>query len=136
MGRRDFRLPAADEAFLDSLGVAWEAVQEGGAQWIILRQYRLPPGYAPERVDIAIQISAGYPDAALDMAFFLPHVRRVDGRPIPFTEGRVTVLGAAWQQWSRHRTGANPWIPGEDDLASHVHYMDAWLAAEFTKVRP
>lgn len=136
MARRDFHLPAADEAFLDTLGVAWEAVQEGGVQWIILRQYRLPPGYAPERVDVAIQISAGYPDAPLDMAFFLPHVRRTDGRPIPCTEGRVTILGAVWQQWSRHRTGANPWIPGEDDLASHIHYMDGWLAAEFEKVRP
>ena len=54
MARRDFHLPAADEAFLDTLGVAWEAVQEGGVQWIILRQYRLPPGYVPERVDVAI----------------------------------------------------------------------------------
>jgi hypothetical protein len=136
MDRRDFRLPAADEAFLDSLGVAWEAVQEGGVQWIILRQYPLPPGYAPERVDIAIRISAGYPDAALDMAYFLPHVRRIDGRPIPATDGRVTVLGAAWQQWSRHRTGANPWVSGEDDLGSHILYMDTWLAAEVEKVRP
>ncbi len=136
MGRRDFRLPAADEAFLNSLGVAWEAVQEGGVQWIILRQYRLPPGYAPDLADIAIQIGAGYPDAALDMAFFLPHVRRVDGCPIPFTDGRVTLLGAAWQQWSRHRTEANPWVHGEDNLASHIQYMDAWLTAEFSKVRP
>jgi len=136
MPRRDFRLPASDEAFLDTLGVTWETVQEGGVQWLILRQYRLPAGYAPQVVDVAIQISAGYPDAVLDMAFFHPPVARVDGRPIPNVEGRMTVLGLSWQQWSRHRTGANPWVHGEDDLASHVHYMDAWLSAEFERVTP
>ncbi len=136
MARRDFRLPAFDEAFLDHLGFAWETVQEGGVQWVILHQYQLPAGYAPDAVDVAIQISAGYPDAVLDMAFFLPHVRRADGRAIPKIEGRITLLGLAWQQWSRHRTAANPWVHGEDDLSSHIHFMDAWLAAEFERVAP
>lgn len=134
MARRDFRLPSSDDAFLNSLGVAWETVQEGGVQWVILRQYQLPTDYVPDMVDVVIQISAGYPDAALDMAYFFPPVRRADGRPIPNTEGRVTLLGLAWQQWSRHRTAANSWVHGEDDLASHIHYMDAWLAAEFERV--
>lgn len=136
MARRDFRLPATDEAFLDHLGLAWDTIQEGGVQWVVLRSYRLPAGYAPAVVDVAIQISAGYPDAVLDMAFFHPHIRRADSRPIPMTDGRIQILTLPWQQWSRHRTPANPWVHGEDDLSSHVHYMDAWLAAEFERVSP
>jgi hypothetical protein len=32
--------------------------------------------------------------------------------------------------WSRHRTELNPWIPGEDNLESHMQFVDAWLAGE------
>lgn len=130
MARRQFRLPELDEAFLDSLGLAWETLEEGGVQWLILRGYRLPGGLRPAIVDVAIQISAGYPDAALDMAYFQPLVSRSDDAPIPNVEGRTTLDGGQWQMWSRHRTAENPWVHGEDDLASHIHYMDAWLAAE------
>jgi hypothetical protein len=133
MNRRVFRLPEMDEAFLDSLGIAWDTIQEGGVQWLILRAYRLPQGYDQEIVDIAIQISAGYPAAALDMAYLTPPVGRRDGRSINNTEGRNSIDGQTWQMWSRHRTPENPWIHGEDDLASHIHYMDAWLAAEFER---
>ncbi|EDX79648.1 MAG: hypothetical protein DCF29_00115 [Alphaproteobacteria bacterium] len=133
MSRRAFRLPEMDETFLDGLGVAWDTIQEGGVQWLILTAYRLPQGYDHAAVDIAIQISAGYPAAALDMAYLTPPVRRRDGRPINCTESRSTIDGRVWQMWSRHRTPENPWIHGEDDLASHVHYMDAWLAAEFER---
>lgn len=134
MSRRAFRLPEMDEAFLDDLGIAWDTIQEGGVQWLILTAYRLPPGYDQAVVDIAIQISAGYPAAALDMAYLTPPVRRCDGRLINCTDGRSTIDGRVWQMWSRHRTPENPWIHGEDDLASHIHYMDAWLAAEFERV--
>lgn len=133
MTRRAFRLPELDEAFLDTLGVAWETVQEGGVQWLLLRAHRLPKGFDVAVVDIAIQISAGYPAAALDMAYLCPPVRRLDGRTINNADGRNTIDGRIWQMWSRHRTAENPWIHGEDDLASHIHYMDAWLAAEFER---
>ena len=133
MTSRAFRLPELDEAFLDTLGLTWDTVEEGGVQWLLLRGYRLPPGYDQVIVDVAIQISAGYPAAALDMAYLSPPVRRLDARPIAQTDGRNTIEGRVWQMWSRHRTHENPWIHGEDDLSSHVHYMDAWLAAEFER---
>lgn len=134
MARRQFRLPELDEAFLDGLGLTWETIEEGGVQWLLLRRYELPAGYDHAVVDIAIQISAGYPVAALDMAYLSPRVSRADGRAIPKADAVKVIDGIAWQRWSRHRPGENPWIHGEDDLSSHIHYMDAWLAAEIERV--
>jgi hypothetical protein len=121
MVRRQFQLPELDEAFLDALGLAWETIEEGGVQWLLL-------------LDVAIQISAGYPAALLDMAYFHPWIGTVPQRPIPNADVAQPLDGREWQRWSRHRTAENPWIPGEDDLSSHIHYMDAWLAAEIERV--
>lgn len=134
MPRRQFQLPELDEAFLDSLGLTWETVEEAGVQWLLLADYQLPEGFDRAVVDVAIQISAGYPAAQLDMAYFHPWIATASHRPIPAADVAQALDGRQWQRWSRHRTGENPWIPGEDDLSSHVHYMDAWLAAEVERV--
>src|SRR6185369_5192117 len=42
--RRQFRLPEADEAFLDGLGLRWEAIVEAGAKWVIIYGYTIPAG--------------------------------------------------------------------------------------------
>lgn len=134
MQRRQFCLPELDATFLDGLGLTWETIEEGGVQWLILQSYVLPEGYDQKIVDIAIQISAGYPATALDMAYLNPRVRRTNGRPIPNADVMKAIDGRQWQMWSRHRTPENPWVHGEDDLASHIHYMEAWLAAEIERV--
>jgi hypothetical protein len=41
--------------------------------------------------------------------------------------------GRQWQQWSRHRTAASAWRPGEDDLSTHMPCVQDWLAAELKK---
>ncbi len=128
--RRQFRLPTADEAFLNSLGLQWEAISEAGVSWVIVRNYLLPPGFRHAVTDMAIRIISGYPDAALDMAYFYPWLEMPSGRAISRTEGRQALDGRKWQQWSRHRTGVNPWVPGEDNLQTHYEYVQSWLAAE------
>lgn len=90
----------------------------------------VPPGYDHGVTDVAIRISTGYPPAALDMAYFNPPLQKTSGRAAPNTEGRAAIEGSNWQQWSRHRTDANPWLPGEDNVESHYFYMRAWLADE------
>lgn len=134
MARRQFQLPELDEAFLDTLGLTWETIEEGGVQWLLLTDYRLPLGFDRAVVDVAIQISAGYPAAQLDMAYFHPWIGTAAPRPIPAADVAQALDGRQWQRWSRHRTAENPWVPGEDDLSSHLHYMDAWLAAEIERV--
>jgi Prokaryotic E2 family E len=131
--RRQFRLPAADEAFLDHLGLRWEAVIDANMRWIIIYALPLPLGYGRAAADVAIQILPAYPPGKLDMAYFNPPLARVDGRTIPNTQAVVALDGKNWQQWSRHRTAANPWLDGEDSFGSHFLYMQSWLVAELER---
>ena len=38
--------------------------------------------------------------------------------------------GKQYQQWSRHRTAANPWRPGLDNVGTHLIQVDSWLQRE------
>jgi hypothetical protein len=131
--RRQFRLPAEDETFLDGLGLLWEAVIVAEQRWVLVYGEKIPDGYNYPLVDVAIIMAPGYPPAPLDMAYFYPPLIRAD-RVVPrLSEGRVNIDGKAWQGWSRHRTAKNPWLPGEDNLESHYFYMRAWLVDELRR---
>jgi Prokaryotic E2 family E len=86
-----------------------------------------------EVADVAILIQANYPAAQIDSAYIFPPLARMDGRPIPNATGLQTIDDRKWQFWSRHRTPANPWIAGEDDLAAHILWMESWLAGELER---
>lgn len=129
--RADFRLPEADEAYLNSLGLDWEAVRDAGTNWVIIHGWTLPTGYSSASVRIALLIPAMYPDAQIDMVYVSPDLSRVDGKPIGAL-ARQVIQGEAWQRWSRHRTSVNPWRIGEDDVASHLALVDEWFRREFT----
>ena len=128
--RRQFRLPEDDEAFLDSLGLPWETVVDGGRQWVLIHEHPLPSGYTTPTTSMAVEVRRGYPTAPLDMAFFLPHLALSSKRAIPQTHVRHHILGKVWQRWSRHRTGANRWQPGADSLKTHLALVQAWLDKE------
>lgn len=128
--RREFLLPEADAAYLDGRGLRWEAVVDGGQRWLLVHGWPVPAGYDHRAVTAAVGIPAAYPDAALDMVYFLPGLRRLDGRPIGALSPHA-LLGQQWQRWSRHYTPANPWRVGEDDLGTHLTLVDHWLRREF-----
>lgn len=130
--RRTFRLSACDEAFLNEFHPHWESVKDGNNQWIIIPDFPLPDGYGLSSARLAIDLVAGYPDAALDMAYFEPHIQRADGKAIPALNTRQ-LEGLPWQRWSRHRTSANKWIAGEDSIATHIAYIHSFLRSEFEK---
>jgi len=130
--RQDFRLPESDEAYLNSLGLPWEAVRDGSTQWLIIHNWKLPSGYNQAETSLALLIPDNYSDSQIDMVYFNPHLARADGRAIGALATQ-TIAGVSWQRWSRHRTGANPWRPGVDDVASHLALVDEWLRREFSK---
>ena len=129
--RRDFHLPEEDRDHLNAEGLVWEAVAENGMQWFLLHTVPVPSGYNVATVTVAVQIPPGYPDTALDMAYFYPTLARADGRMIRNTESIQVIEGKSFQRWSRHRTGVNPWQPGVDCLANHLLLVRDWLAREF-----
>lgn len=132
--RRQFQLPEADVAYLDARGFLWETVVEGGGYWLLIHNFPVPSGYRQHPTAFAaIQITNGYPDAPLDMAYFVPFLTRVDGRGIGATDGRIALDGKQWQRWSRHRTGENPWRVGVDDVSAHVQLIEDCLSREFRK---
>jgi hypothetical protein len=128
--RMDFRLPAADEEYLNGLGLSWETVRDGQNQWLVIHDWKLPSGYNAGIVDLALMIPSNYSDSQIDMVYFKPALARSDGSGIKALS-QIIIAGLTWQQWSRHRTPLNPWRPGIDDVASHLGLVDEWLRREF-----
>lgn len=130
--RVDFALLPGDKEYLDSLGLRWEAVEEGGIKAVVVYSWPLPKGYNVGEADVHVRFNAGYPDSQIDMAYFAPALARADGRGI----GGLSLCpfdGRQWQQWSRHRTANSQWRIGEDDLSTHMSLVRDWLEAELRK---
>lgn len=130
--RRQFQLPEEDIIYLDNLGLVWETIVYQGMQWVIICDYPVFPGYTIEKVTVAIKIETGYPRTALDMAYFYPGLHRRDGKGINALSFQP-IDGKQFQRWSRHRTGANPWREGIDDLSTHMSLVSFWFEQEFKK---
>ena len=130
--RREFLLNEEDEAFLAGIGVDWEAVVEGTTKWLILRRLPIPAGYNVSVADAALRIPPSYPDDQIDMVYFSPHLSLVNGCGIGALTP-LTIEGKVYQQWSRHRTAANPWRPGLDNVASHLLQVRTWLERELRR---
>jgi hypothetical protein len=130
--RREFKFPASDVEYLDSLGLRWDTVLDGRSSWLIIHDWQLPAGYNHAKTDLALLIPDNYSDSQIDMVYFKAHLARADGRGINNLSTQ-TIAGEVWQRWSRHRTSQNPWRPGSDDVASHLGLVDEWLRREFLK---
>ena len=65
--------------------------------------------------------------SALDMVYFDPWLSRQDGKPIGAANVSQALDGKSYQRWSRHRTGQNPWKPGEDSIGTHIFLIEDWL---------
>lgn len=131
--RRQFDLLPQDQKFLDDYGLPWETVVDG-SQWVLIHNFpTLHEGYSHEAVTAAIRLETGYPMTALDMVYFFPGLSRRDGRAIGATEATQQIDGQTYQRWSRHRTGANPWKPTQDNIGTHVILIEDWLAREFER---
>lgn len=132
MIRRQFTLPEADAEHLQSYGLTWETIREGSTQWLLIQDYPVPDGFNVDRVNVAINIQPGYPVAQLDMAYFHPHLQLLSGKQIGALAFHP-IDGKVFQRWSRHRTGANPWRPGVDDLSTHLASVSFWFERELRK---
>lgn len=124
--RREFVLPEDDVEYLTGLGLPWDAVVEGGAQWLLVHGYALPLGFNVAAATLGIRIVPGYPAAALDMIYVSPPLSRLDNGAIGALSP-CSICGAQFQQWSRHYTPANPWRPNLDSVGSHLRAAEEWF---------
>jgi hypothetical protein len=130
--KKDFRLPESDEAYLNNRSLKWEAVLDVKSRWLIIHDWKIPAGYNYGIAKLALLIPDNYSDTQIDMVYFSVSIARTDGRAIN-NLSTMKICGVEWQQWSRHRTPANPWRAGIDDVASHLALVDEWLRREFEK---
>ncbi|MDB5433392.1 MAG: hypothetical protein JWP35_4508 [Caulobacter sp.] len=130
--RRDFDLPSEDREWLDGLGLNYELVREGEVLRIVIHRWPVPPGYNATEVSANVRIEPGYPDSQIDMVYFYPALARSNGGTIGAL-AEDAFDNKTWQRWSRHRTPANPWRPGVDNLATHFGLVSEWLQRELAK---
>lgn len=130
--RRQFNLLPQDETFLEQYGLPWETIING-SQWVLVHQFPTHDDYNHTKASIAILLTPGYPQAALDMVYVHPPLVRKDGKPIRAANKQQTIDDKHWQRWSRHRTSQNPWLPSEDGLETHVYLIEDWFTREFEK---
>jgi hypothetical protein len=128
--RRQFNLPERDTLYLNTLGLPWETIGTQGVGHVLISDFPMPAGYTETTVTVALQIDVGYDDTQIDMAYFFPPIARSDGKVIGALATKV-IDGKTFQRWSRHRTSANPWRPGEDYLGTHMALVEEWLTREF-----
>lgn len=127
--RKQFDLPETDLLYLESTGLDWEAVIDGNKHWLLIHDRPTHAGYSPTAATTAIHIVPGYPDSPLDMVWFSPGLAANNGKQIKALSN-AQIDGRQFQRWSRHRTRANAWRPGLDDLAGHLVLVDYWLERE------
>lgn len=100
---------------------------DGGQVTVVLPSYRLPPGFAPETVELLLVIPFGYPDAPLDMFWASPAVTLHGAAPAATSP--ETHLGRQWQRFSRHLPPGT-WRPGLDSLQSYIALLCSMLERE------
>ncbi len=103
----------------------WEWLQEPGASGILIPNYPVPVGYGPDQADLMLLIPEGYPASGIDMFYFDPHVKRLDGHEI-HALAVACHFGRNWQMWSRHYE----WRPGIDNISTHLTVMRNQLQSE------
>ncbi len=132
LNKREFDLPMVDIEFLQTLGLPWETVIEGGKRWVIVHEWPVCGGYNHDVVSIAADVQPGYPESQLDMIYVHPALERADGVGINALSSQP--IGCQqWQRWSRHRTALKPWRIGVDSLETHLVLANTWFAREFTR---
>lgn len=127
---RGFNVLGVDNKFLDTYHPAWQAISEGGRQWLVLPNYSLPEGFSNAQVNLALEIPPTYPAAQIDMFYLFPGVTLVSGVPIPATEALQQIGGQQYQRWSRHRGPGSPWQMAHDNVLTHMALVESALLKE------
>ena len=126
-------LSLKDTNFLDtSFEGQWELKKVDRLNILYIKNFEIPKGYNVQKTDMIIIIPDRYDSVQLDMAYFKPHLSRVDNKPlIKATPRRFG--DEIFQQWSRHRTNDNPWIIGVDCIETHIDLIRYFLRKELER---
>ncbi len=77
--------------------------------WVIMRRWRLPPGWNKEETRLLVVIPPGYPVTPPDNFYTDADLRLSDGRQ-PASTSQAAQLGESWLQFSYHLESGD-WRP-------------------------
>jgi len=94
-----------------------ELEHDPNGNWILIKEFKLPPGWYKEYTELLINIPSGYPSIPPDNFFVPTGFKLANGQKIDrYTEG-YPFLGRQWGQFSYHIDG--DWNPSENILDGH-----------------
>lgn len=115
-------LRPTDAEVLDDLGLDYDVETEDRHTCIILSNFPLPTGLAPDTTDLLIRLPPGFPDVAPDMFWCAERIMNApSGTQPPQTQVQQLICRRQWWRWSRHLNGN--WKP-TDDLRTFLKYID------------
>ena len=124
--------------FLERLGVQWETFVEPGKpqyRWLLIHGFPVPEYLGQSCVEMLLNVPTNYPSQQLDMAWFYPALKRVDGVALNAV-CLETIEGRGFQRWSRHRLPESAWREGTDDLRTHLEFIATWFEREVQQCVP
>lgn len=90
--------------------------------WVMFREFPLPPGWNVKTTELLVVIPPGYPTTPPDNFFVRNGLHTLNGaQPGSFSENQ-TVLGDSWAQFSFHVEGWNP-SPDPDEGDGLVTFL-------------
>ena len=92
--------------------------QSGGWRFVVISEFNLPAAYTPRAVELLVKLPPLFPEAAPDMFWVRPAVRRADGR-LPRSTTNESLLGRSWQRFSWHLL-EGAWKPGSSTFRDFV----------------
>jgi hypothetical protein len=96
---------------------------------VVFPSFNLPAGlYNMPQCRVLIRVSAGYPNAALDMFYTQPDLALANGAPARQSEVLEELSGKVWRRFSWHRNAE--WKPGRDSLVSFISFIEDRLGRD------
>jgi hypothetical protein len=108
---------------IDLLRLRYGALDHGpNLDWVLFKQFPLPPGWNREHTELLIVIPPGYPTTPPDNFYVREGLRLINGNPPNnYSEGQ-SVLGGRWAQFSFHAQSWNS-TPDPEDGDSLLTFM-------------
>ena len=128
--KRDFELLDVDENYLNQANVPWETVILNAKRWLLIHDYKVPQGYSPDKVTLALDIPNTYPGAQIDMFYTFPTLVLESGRPLEATQVNINIADKSFNRWSRHRGGLSTWNPANDNVIMQLALVESALVKE------
>jgi hypothetical protein len=94
-----------------------------GWSFLVIRDYVLPNGFSPDRVELLLKLPPTFPDAAPDMFWVHPAVKTPSGA-LPRATSGEQILGMEWQRFSWHLV-PGAWKPGISTLRDYLRCIAA-----------